>query len=202
MGAVVNYLVQDVLGAAMPENWQKGRPMTVGELLDHAGATIGERFQGQPLVEARCRMALAELLYVRDNERSVEHAERAVALLSPLLGPDHPETLRARGILVSGLAINWQDREVLEEVIRLERPLLTARRRVLGPTHPDTLDSMTELADHLTHYGALDEAEPLARAPMPTRCVPSGPGIPSRSRPSGTGPSWPGRRASSPGPRP
>jgi tetratricopeptide (TPR) repeat protein len=46
---------------------------------------------------------------------------------------------------------------------RIDRETLDIRRRVLGPEHPDTLKSMTNLGGLLTAEGQLPEAEKLNR---------------------------------------
>jgi thioredoxin-like negative regulator of GroEL len=49
------------------------------------------------------------------------------------------------------------------------RDALAIQRRVLGDEHPDTLDSMTELAKLLAREGRYDEAEKLLVAALAGR---------------------------------
>src|SRR6266851_2792298 len=51
----------------------------------------------------------------------------------------------------------------------LEQQSLEIRRRVLGPEHPDTLNSMSDLADALNHDGHYAEAEKVDRETLDLR---------------------------------
>jgi serine/threonine protein kinase len=159
---IVDYLFKDVFGAASPERWQKSRPMAVSELLAHAEATIGERFRGKPLVEARCRAALADLYLLIDSKKAEAHAARAVELFSKVLGSDHPDTLKARDVQIYVMGLFWDKPGVQEKRVPLIRSLLADRRRVLGATHPDTIAAMSVLADGLAILHEFAEAEALA----------------------------------------
>jgi Tetratricopeptide repeat len=57
-------------------------------------------------------------------------------------GPDHPDTLAARGNLASWLG----EAGAVQEAISQLRQLLEDRARVLGPDHPDTLLTRGNLA--------------------------------------------------------
>jgi serine/threonine protein kinase/tetratricopeptide (TPR) repeat protein len=159
---IVDYLFKDVFGAASPERWQKSRPMTVSELLAQAEATISERFRGKPLVEARCRAALADLYFLIDAKKAEAHAARAVELFSEVLGFDHPDTLKAREVQIYVMGLFWANPGVQEKRVPLIRSLLADRRRVLGATHPDTIAAMSTLADGLAILHEFAEAEVLA----------------------------------------
>ena len=72
---VVDYLTKDIFGAAPGKKGKSGRSVTVGELLDDADATVGERFRRRPLVEASVRMGLADLyITLRDFGRAEQNA--------------------------------------------------------------------------------------------------------------------------------
>ena len=156
---VVDYLVRDVFGAAAPGK-PRDRSMTVGELLDHADASVGARFRRQPLVEASVRMALSQSYRTLwDQKRAEPHAARAVELRSRLLGPEHPETLEGLREQASVLLdAGWKDRSRWEAATAIARRVLAGRRRVLGPAHPETLEVQSFLAYLLLRLGRLDEA--------------------------------------------
>ena len=138
--------------------------MTVGELLDRADATLGERFREQPLVEASVRMALA-MSYetVAEFDRAEQNTARAFQIRERHLGPEHPSTLEALDLHAWILATEGWDFQL--EKPRAAEPIarraLSARRRVLGATHIDTISSQTHLGMILSNLGRQDEAEPL-----------------------------------------
>jgi tetratricopeptide (TPR) repeat protein len=152
---VVEYLAKDIFGGAVPSK-RRGRSATVGELFDHADATLAERFRGQPLVEASVRMALSQshrTLY--EHKLTGPHAARAVELRTQHLGPEHPETLAA---LIEQARVQGD----LESSASIVRRVLATHRRVLGPAHPETVGSQSFLASLLLRLGRLDEARDLA----------------------------------------
>ena len=60
----------------------------------------------------------------------------------PSLGPDHPQTLRAR----MNLARAYQDAGRLAEAVAITEETVKRQRAALGPDHPDTLQSLQGLA--------------------------------------------------------
>jgi tetratricopeptide (TPR) repeat protein len=159
---VVDYLANDIFGAATPG--QRGsRSVTVGELLDRADATLGERFRGQPLVEASIRMALAwSNHHIGRLDRCVQNAARAAQIREHSFGPEHPETLEALNLQAWVTRnSNWDDREKIHTAESIARRVLAARRRVLGLTHADTIKTQADLGLNLGLLGRLDEAETL-----------------------------------------
>jgi serine/threonine protein kinase/tetratricopeptide (TPR) repeat protein len=161
---VLDYLVQDVFGAARPEK-TRGRTLTVNELLTQGEKAIGARFAGRPLVEASARQALGESFAPLGRVEEAQRQFRRVAeVRAALLGPEHPDTLTAEGLLADALReeffLRYRPRP---EVEPLARHVLEARRRVLGPEHPATLRGMTSLAQALRVVGKNNEALDLAR---------------------------------------
>jgi serine/threonine protein kinase/tetratricopeptide (TPR) repeat protein len=166
---VIDYLAKDVFGGAAPGKG-RGRSMTLGELQDQADATVAERFRGQPLVEASARMALAQSYgYVMEWERAVRHAARAAELRARHLGPEHPATLQALNeqawVLCrqSFSTLGNPENPAAEAGETIFHRVLAARRRVLGATHPDTLQTQAYLALTVGNLpGRQEEAEALA----------------------------------------
>jgi serine/threonine protein kinase len=157
---VVQYLVDDVFAVRVP-NKPQNLSMTLGELLEQADATIGDRLRRQPLVEARVRMALsAAYAHSGHLDRAGRHLSRVIELRKRHLGPAHPDTLEAlhaqsENLLSSG----YGDRSKWEAGLDITRRLLVARRRVLGPSHSDTLLSQAGVAYLLFLLDRIDEAE-------------------------------------------
>ena len=155
---VVDYLVNDVFGAVVPGKGHS-RSVTVGELLDQAEATVGERFRGQPLVEASVRIALARTYRGQiDGGRALPHAVRGAELRARYLGSDHPDTLEA--LAEQAWAYHpWLPPEAkLDEYLTNVRRMFETHRRVLGPTHPKTLNLQVLLAAFLDRAERFDEA--------------------------------------------
>lgn len=87
-----------------------------------------------------------------------------------VLGPEHPDTLRSATSLAGtidrqagDLADKAQQARLYSEAEKLERETVDSYLRVLGPQHPDTLASMTNLASTLDSEGRYQEAEQLQR---------------------------------------
>src|SRR5205823_4127106 len=140
---------KDVFGAAVPGKG-RSRSVTVGELLNRADATVGERFRRQPLVEASVRMALARTYRGQlDGGRAEPHAARAAALRGRLLGPDHPETLQALAEQALAYSPLLPPESTRAEFAAGVRRVFERHRRVLGRAHPETLAMQLLLAQYL-----------------------------------------------------
>ena len=68
--------------------------------------------------------------------------DRALDIAREVLGPDHPETLTARGNLAYWLGEAGQPAQAASQL----RDLLTDDLRILGPDHPETLTTRGNLA--------------------------------------------------------
>jgi eukaryotic-like serine/threonine-protein kinase len=144
-GKVLDYLVEDVFGAASPEK-APGHTLSVQELLTRGEGAIADRFAGRPLVEASARIAMADAFSIHGRvEEGQRQSRRAWEVRSQLLGPDHPDTLKAEARLVRDMVlqgIHSQKFRKALEAEKLARHAFETRRRVLGPEHADTLESM------------------------------------------------------------
>jgi tetratricopeptide (TPR) repeat protein len=95
------------------------------------------------LVEAAIRTAIGEAYSILDqNQRAVEHLERALELRRDHLGPDHPETLHSLGALANNYT--WIGR--VPEGIALYEDLWGKTKTRHGPDSPEALDMMHQLA--------------------------------------------------------
>lgn len=109
-------------------------------------------------------------------------ARRVLETRRRLLGPGHPQTLASMTMLGHVLVLKLATRIIAEdrkgkwiiipqeslrelgavpmrEVERLLEPALAAQVRLLGPDHPDTLESLEVLARALWHRGDFVNAE-------------------------------------------
>ncbi len=89
-----DYLIDDLLKAAAPE--RLGEDATILQVVMQGRAELGTRFKDQPLVEAKVRLAMAEVLVsLGKTDESKEELEAAVALLETAAGPNDPATVGA-----------------------------------------------------------------------------------------------------------
>ena len=143
-GLVLEYLVNDVFGAAAPERLQ-GKSPSLQDMLKIGEAAIPARFGRRPAAEATARIALGRAYY--DLGRYIEarpQFRRAAALRAEQFGPEHPKTLEAEALLIWAICPPYADMgPPHDEVEHLARHVLDSSRRVFGPSHPRTLVAMT-----------------------------------------------------------
>src|SRR5262249_782981 len=101
-----------------------------------------------------------------DGYGSQGNYDQAEALFSPaldikarVLGPEHPDTLRA----LSDFASMYQRQGKYSLAASYAAQALAGRRHGLGAEHPDTMASATDLALAYLSQGKFSESEPLAR---------------------------------------
>jgi serine/threonine protein kinase len=173
---VVDFLINDMIGAASPSRTQ-GKIPTVDQVLAQADQNIAQRFADRPLIEASIRKALGEAyLELGQYPKAEEHAGRAVELRLAHLGPEHADTIAAQNAL--GWAVVWHTRmaslasmadlpEKVEEARILSTKVLATARKVLGPEHKETLRSVEVLGWALSLQNKHDEARALAEEYLP-----------------------------------
>ena len=87
--AVVNFLQNDLLAQADPEQNARNKKVTVEELLGRAAARIEGKFAQQPLVEAKIRQTIGNTYRALSNYAAARpHLERAWALCRGALGEE------------------------------------------------------------------------------------------------------------------
>ncbi|WP_235963689.1 protein kinase domain-containing protein [Tautonia rosea] len=143
---VVEYLVNDVFGAAAPERLQ-GKTPTLQDIFVAGEAAIPARFGHHPTAEASARIALGRAYYdLGRYEDAAPQFRLAAALRAEHLGPDHPQTLTAEAMVVRALCPDALGLVAIpDEAEPIARRVMETRRRVLGPNDRQTLDSMTTL---------------------------------------------------------
>jgi tetratricopeptide (TPR) repeat protein len=159
-GAVLEFLSDDLIGAAAPES-KRGRPLSVDEVLARAGALAGRRFEARPLVEAAVALAVGTTYEKLGQDGAAEkHYRRALELRRRHLGADHPATMIAQ----TRLARMHRHAGRAEQGLKLQEPALAVLRRALGPAHRETLLAQANLAVLRLLKGRPAEAEKLLRA--------------------------------------
>jgi non-specific serine/threonine protein kinase/serine/threonine-protein kinase len=128
------------------------------EILQRAGKTLetdkglDPRLAGQ--LETTLGLVYQSLGVPRETAR---HFERAVALRTATLGPDHPDTLEA----LRGLARAYGFLGRNAEGEKLFRQAMEGGRRTLGPEHIDTMDATFGVAVLQENLGHSEEAAAL-----------------------------------------
>ena len=124
--------------------------LTVKEAVFRAAASIGNRFQDQPLVEAALRHTIGRAFRSLVEDRlAVPHLERAVELRRAHLGPDHPDTL----VSLIHLAFAYQGIGRRTDSIALLEHVVRCRQASLGPDHESTLWAINTLERGMSAAG-------------------------------------------------
>lgn len=160
----VNAFLNSMLASAQPA--EKGKDVTVREILDNAAREIDTGLRDEPEVEADVRMTLGttyrELGYLDQAET---HLTAALEIRHRLFGDPHPsvaETLNAQGLLAKTMGR-------YDQAERLYRRALDMRRSLLGEDHADVAETMNNLGVLLKRKGQWDKAAELHRAALGIR---------------------------------
>lgn len=154
----VTYFLIDMLRAIEPQ--ARGADVSVREVLDRAETTVGEKFVGRPLVEARVRYAMAVSYAGLDLfDKAQTHMAEAAALFQRQKGERDRETLMA----LTALTLIFSERGESSKGEAQARATLEVQRRVLGEEDAHTLLTMANLARAVRDQGRYSEAETLIR---------------------------------------
>ncbi|UCE58450.1 MAG: serine/threonine protein kinase [Phycisphaerales bacterium] len=159
--------MHELLSSVEPSRAQ-GREISVRYVLDGASRRIEDGWlKEQPEVQAAVRLTIGKTYLSLGLFAAAEsHLDAAEEAYVRLLGPDHPETLRAR----YAVALLSESRGEREEAVARFRPIMQAQTHVLGPEHADTLASMNALGKALwLTPRRLPEAEELHRQVLQTQ---------------------------------
>jgi tetratricopeptide (TPR) repeat protein/predicted Ser/Thr protein kinase len=154
----INRMLDEMLASAAPG--QSGRDVRVVDVLDRAGERLEREPLGDPEVEAGLRATLGRTYLVLGHlDKAGPQLERALALHTKALGPDHANTLavridKARWLFDTGQGAE-AEREAKETVART--------RAALGDEHSLTRHAMGRQATILGEAGRWDEGVALIR---------------------------------------
>jgi serine/threonine protein kinase len=161
--AVREFVQQDLLAQASAYNQLRLRTkpdpdLKVRTALDRSAEKIGQRFAGQPLVEASNRQTVGETYYQLGYYRqAVPHLQRTLDLRRSLQGVDDPDTLLAMRALGTVY--------LADDKLSDAEPLLVGAMEGLHKKgradDPDVLDSMALVANLLYEQGKHAAAEHL-----------------------------------------
>jgi len=149
----------DTLATADPS--RQGPSVSVREVLEQAGKTIGEKFQGRPYIEGQVRAQLG-LTYINLGLRdaAAQHLPRAIEIYRQVTGPRSEATID----LELELASLYADMARYDDAQRLTenaRAVVAARA---GAENPAILKVMNSLASVDWRLGSLPQAEAMCRA--------------------------------------
>ena len=156
--AVTSFL-QILMSAPNPRN--RGRDVTVREVLDDASGLVEEQLQGQPLVEARVRRSIG-LTYLNLGlyDEALEHFERNRVIYEQG-GASRPERLMTTW---NDISLVYDKAGRLEQAARASRQAIEIAEQVHGPLADETLSYKANLASYIESLpGRADEAEALYR---------------------------------------
>jgi serine/threonine protein kinase len=146
--AVLEFVGNRVLAAGRPEGQDGGlgNAVTLRRAVEAALPFVAQSFTNQPLIEARLRLALAtSFAYLGDAKTAAQQYEAACALYAHHLGPDYLYNFTIkRNIGAFHFALQRH-----ADVLKFHEETLALRKAKLGPDHPETLKSLSEVAQIL-----------------------------------------------------
>ncbi len=155
--AVVAFL-GDMLASVDPE--ERGRDVTVRDVLDEASLSLPDRFADRPMIEARLRHVIANSFRALGRlPEADEHLTRVYEMRRATLGDEHPETQRA----LANLAGLRMEQGRYGDAAALGERAADGMRRAFGEDDRATLGAMNNLAMALRHTDRTDEAEAILR---------------------------------------
>jgi serine/threonine protein kinase len=176
--AVLDFVEKRIIAAARPEGQAGGlgREVTLRKALEAALPDVGPTFANQPLVEARLRFTLAtSFANLGDPVISTDQLEKARAIWSKHLGPDHPDTLAS----MHNLANCYYALGRQSDSLKLREETLALLKAKLGLDDPRTLAAMSTLAVSYATIGEKDKALKLNEETLTLQKAKLGPHHPS-----------------------
>ena len=141
--------------AARFRNDSHGKEALAREVLDSASASIESSLAHDPVLQAQMMQAMGRAYFNLDylflSPRALSLFQKAADIRRRLLGPDNPATLlslegEAQSLSSGAYVLSHTAAERRSRVLeaeKLEHDVVTRETRVLGPDHPQTLNSIT-----------------------------------------------------------
>jgi tetratricopeptide (TPR) repeat protein len=149
---VLAFVQNKIFAAARPKGKAGGlgSEVTLRRAIEAALPVVESSFADQPLVEARLRMVLGEsFVYLGEAQTAAKQFQRAQALYTEHLGPNHADTLQSMNNLANCYAALGRP----DLALALRKEVLELRTEHLGPDHSDTLYSLNNLANSYDFQG-------------------------------------------------
>lgn len=169
----INAFLQDMLKT--PDPAEKGRDVTVREVLDEAAASAETQLSDQPEVQAAVRSTIGNTyLALGLYDQAESHLRTSLTARERLLGEANPEV--ASGL--NDLAALLRARGDLKQAEPLLRRALELDRRNFGDAHPTVATTLNNLALVLKDRNEYAQAESLYREALEIRRATLGPDDP------------------------
>lgn len=150
----VNEFLDQMLASADPEN-TGGREVTVREVLDLSGQSVGELLATRPRVHVSIRGTLTNTYRsIGDLDRALGHARAGYGAAAAGFGPDSKIAIEAQRVL----AIALVEKGMHQEAEALNRDAVERVARVLGTHSVDYVLVNGELARVLLETGRIKES--------------------------------------------
>ncbi len=150
--AVTDFL-SNMLAAVDPG--EKGRDVTVREVLDEASKTIDEELKEQPLVQARLMNTMGSVYHSLGlYEEELPLVERALEIRIAAEGPEHANVALALNNLAILKAEQWK----LDEARELYERALRISEKAYGKDSPKITKYLNNLANLLGNIGDIEGA--------------------------------------------
>jgi serine/threonine protein kinase len=151
--AVTDFLAE-MLASVSPD--ERGRDVSVKEVLDEASKTIGARFEDRPLIRARLWHTIgATYLELGEYESAAPLLEQALEVRRARLRPRHPQVL---GTMAS-LGELYRAEGRYEDAEKMLSAAVSASGGILGDGTADAMVMMNSLSALYFGQGKLDSAE-------------------------------------------
>ncbi len=159
------FLEKDMLSQASPleqitDDRKPDPDLKVRTALDRAAERMGDRFSGQPLIEASIRHSIGgsyfDLALFDEAQRQIE---REVELRRKTQGESAPDTLAA----METLAAIYRDQMKFSQAEEIFKRVLAIQQKTLGENRQETLNALADLATLYYLQGRNQEAESILR---------------------------------------
>jgi tetratricopeptide (TPR) repeat protein/tRNA A-37 threonylcarbamoyl transferase component Bud32 len=142
--AINEFLTQDLLTQAEPENNAPEDHVTLLTVLDRAAEKVGQRFADQPELESALRDTIWKTYHGLASWEKAETQVRAMLDSARDRNPQSAESYAAQGELIHILRHRGQWDA---DVIKLAETAAEGLERTLGPEHVITLDALNNLGE-------------------------------------------------------
>ena len=151
--SVLKFVTGSIFGSAQPG--ERGREVTVVEVVDSASAQMSGQFTGKPRIEAGVRESLAIVYNALGlPKQAMPHVQRALELLGPLSKENASDVLAIR----HQLGYAQQQLGDFKECEQTWQQEIADRTSLQGADHKDTLQARNDLAAMFTTTGRANEA--------------------------------------------
>lgn len=170
--AVTDFLVDDILAQAAPDNHAREDRVTIEDALDLGGPKVAERFRGKPEVEAAVSRMIG-LTYRKLSlfDKAQPYLERALRLSRQSLGDDAELSLEALNDVATLLEYRGRNAEAEP----LFRELVERYRVTRGAEDESTFTAINNYAENMARMNRGDEAERLLSDLLEARTRTQGP---------------------------